>query len=120
MSTSPVSERVEVTTELLASIEHAANAAAPALWHACIGSGAGEPGESCKCRMVYGGEGPPVAFAIAAEDESFTCGEGWSKEQARANARYIAAASPAVVLALVEHIRELEAREKKLQFSLRT
>jgi len=116
------SERVEVTPELLESLRQAAEAASPGPWIPCIGSAskrhwfdlpAGAPsvspnGESCKCRMVYGNSGPPVVYALFSGDESFTGGEGATAGQARANARFVGAANPAVVFALVERIRELE------------
>jgi len=113
---------VELTPERLAALKSAALSATPGEWHACIGSAAksnwldlasrsparSPNGESCKCRMVHMEAGPPVIFALSDGDEDFTSGEGVPATQARANARYVAQASPAVMLAMGDRIAALE------------
>jgi len=58
--------------------------------------------------MVHMEAGPPVIFALSDGDEDFTSGEGVPATQARANARYVAQASPAVMLAMGDRIAALE------------
>ena len=111
---------IDLTPERLAALKAVALAATGGEWRACIGSALGQTvpseedfrrvsagEESCSCRMVYAGEGPPIVVAVSEADENYTAGEGVDASQARANARYVALASPAVVLGLLERIDRL-------------
>lgn len=104
--------------EDLAGLERLAREAVPGPWRACGADRNGMPspmatvplgkGESCTCRQVWSTSADAlVAVASSAEDNDAD-GEGVTPEAARATARYIAAAHPSAVLALIEHIRHLE------------
>jgi len=53
----------------------------------------GETRGGCQCKMVWSTSADiPVAAALSAEDETYTCGHDCDQETAIANARLIAAA----------------------------
>jgi len=115
---------IDLTPERLAALKSAALAATGGEWRAC---GAGyeppsvfgtmlairrelmAPGESCSCRTVWSLDADvPIIKAIEIADADAGEEIGVDASQARANARYVALASPAVVLGLLERIERLE------------
>ncbi len=64
----------------------------------------GARGNRCSCRLVWNEtDDAIIAQAVSRDDESMG-GEGYATEQAIKNAAFIAAASPAVVLALLDEL----------------
>src|SRR3954463_15610081 len=89
-------ERVQITPELLAGVEQKARAASPGWWR-CWNGWRGAEGGMRALRVGPGGGG-----GITAHGHADVVGS-------RGDLEHVATANPAVVLALVERIRRLEA-----------
>lgn len=81
----------------LSELEATARLAAPGPWREC-----GHDRGGCKCRMVWSAPADGVVATAAVADVYM---DGFTEEQAQANARFIAAANPAVILRLIAEIR---------------
>jgi hypothetical protein len=101
MSTSTASERVKITPELLADLEAKAKAATPGPWALWTG---------CSWRR-FGSEATGQSFCEPKTQNSDRQPDLWFRNDA--DAKFIPAANPSVLLALVGRIRELE-REREL------
>lgn len=82
-----------LTPELLADLRNKAGAATPGQWHT--------HGKECGAPEVVESPSGPVACTDLSNDRL-------SREQEQADAAHIAAANPAVVLALLDRIEALE------------
>lgn len=88
----------------LAELKKLAESAASGPWQEC-----GHAREGCVCCQIWSTtDDAVVAVAMSTKDEMYTLGEGYMPDKAKANAKYIAAANPVVVLFLLKEIEELE------------
>lgn len=96
-----------ITDELLAELEQLAGKATPGPYRQC---GADKESKSCACGQVWStatDELVSIAHNGDAMIDAPVAGQS-------ANSQYLAAASPATILALLQHVRELKADAERL------
>ena len=105
----------ELTPDEKAELRKAADAATPGPWREC-----GAERDGCQCCLVWSERAdtivaaPRVHVTSGAHRENDDLGEGFTVDQGRKNARYIARANPATILALLDENARLEAEVSEL------
>ena len=107
-----MSDDVEVTPELLGTLERLAADAPQGWWHTVIGSGQ----NLCTALAAEREEPPYVTFVADFLPDYVLSGPdaSWAHADHRPAMKFVEAANPAVMLALVKRIRELESDIEEL------